>query len=77
MNDKDMNNILFILTSSQEKLEQWWHSIDDEDKEYALWIIKSYQEELIRMEKAYDDSLPLDSEEDLSLAKEYLKKFRL
>jgi hypothetical protein len=77
MNDKDMNNILFILTSSQEKLEQWWHSIDDEDKEYAMWIIKSYQEELIRMEKAYDDSLPLDSEEDLSLAKEYLKKFQL
>jgi hypothetical protein len=77
MNDKDMNNILFILTSSQEKLEQWWHSIDDEDKEYALWIIKSYQEELVRMEKAYDDFLPLDSEEDLSLAKEYLKKFQL
>jgi hypothetical protein len=77
MNDKDMNNILFILTSSQEKLEQWWQSIDDEDKEYALWIIKSYQKELIQMEKAYDDFLPLDSEEDLSLVKEYLKKFQL
>lgn len=77
MNDKDMSNILFILNRSQEELELWWHSMDPEDQEYAMWIIKTYREELVRMQDAYDDFLPLDSEEDLSLAKEYLKKFQL
>lgn len=77
MNDKDMNNIFFILNRSHEELEIWWHSMDPEDQEYAMWIIKTYREELVRMQDAYDDFLPLDSEEDLSLAKEYLKKFQL
>lgn len=72
-----MSNILFILNRSQEELELWWHSMDPEDQEYAMWIIKTYREELVRMQDAYDDFLPLDSEEDLSLAKEYLKKFQL
>lgn len=77
MNDKDMNNILFILNRSQEELEAWWHSMDDEDKEYAMWIIKSYREELVRMQETYEELVPLDQEEDLSLASEYLKKFQL
>jgi hypothetical protein len=78
MNDKDMNNILFILNRSQEELETWWHSMDPEDQEYAMCIIKSYREELVRMQETYDDFLPIwNGEEDLSLAKEYLKKFRL
>lgn len=72
-----MNNILFILNRSQEELETWWHSMDPEDQEYAMWIIKSYREELVRMQDAYDDFLPLDDEEDLTVAKEYLKKFQL
>ena len=76
MNDKDMNNILFILNRSQEELEVWWHSMDPEDQEYALWIINAYREELTRMAKEYDNLLPND-EEDVSIAKEYLKKFQL
>jgi hypothetical protein len=76
MNDKDMNNILFILNRSQEELEAWWHGMDQEDQEYAMWIIKTYREELVRMQDAYDDFLPMD-EEDLTLVKNYLKKFQL
>ena len=76
MNDKDMNNILFILNRSQEELEEWWNSMDQEDQEYAMWIIQSYREELTRMQETYDDFLPSDKE-DLSLAKNYLKKFQL
>lgn len=75
MNDKDMNNILFILNRSQEELEVWWHSMDEEDQEYAMWIIQSYREELVRMQETYDDVLM--STEDLSTTKEYLKKFML
>jgi hypothetical protein len=76
MNDKDMNNILYILNRSQEELEIWWHSMDPEDQEYAMWIIKAYREELVRMQEMYEELVPLD-EEDLSIAKNYLKKFQL
>lgn len=72
-----MNNILFILNRSQEELEAWWHSMDEEDREYAMWIIKAYREELVRMQVMYDDFLPIEEDEDLSIAKEYLKKFQL
>lgn len=77
MNDKDMNNILFILNRTQEELDIWWHSMDEEDREYAMWIIKAYREELIRMQETYEELCPMDHEEDLSIAKEYLKKFQL
>ena len=76
MNDKDMNNILFILNRSQEELEAWWNGIDQEDQEYAMYIIKAYREELYRMEEMYNDFPPLD-EENLTLVKNYLKKFQL
>ncbi len=71
-----MNNILYILNRSQEELEIWWHSMDPEDQEYAMWIIKAYREELVRMQETYEELVPLD-EEDLSIAKNYLKKFQL
>ena len=71
-----MNNILFILNRSHEELEEWWNSMDQEDQEYAMWIIKSYREELVRMQDAYDDFAPMNKE-DLTLAKDYLKKFQL
>ena len=72
-----MNNILFILNRSQEELEAWWNGMDPEDQEYAMWIIKAYREELVRMQVMYDDFLPIEEKEDLSIAKEYLKKFQL
>lgn len=77
MNDKDMNNILFILNRSQEELEAWWHGMDPEDQEYAMWIIKSYREELVRMQETYEELCPIDQEDNLSLVREYLKKFQL
>jgi hypothetical protein len=76
MNDKDMNNILFILNRSQEELEIWWKNMDPEDQEYAMWIIKAYREELVRMQETYEDLCPMDAE-DLSIARNYLKKFQL
>jgi cytochrome c peroxidase len=74
MNDKDMNNIYYILNRTPEQLESWWNTMDQEDQEYAMWIIKEYKKELARMETVYDEFLP---EDDTSLAKEYLKKFQL
>lgn len=71
-----MNNILFILNRSQEELEIWWHSMDPLDQEYAMWIINAYRVELARMQETYEDLCPNELE-DLSIAEEYLKKFRL
>ena len=70
-----MNNIYFILNRTPEQLEAWWNSMDDEDQEYAMWIIKEYRKELTRMQVMYDDLVPKES--DISLAKNYLKKFQL
>lgn len=50
--------------------------MDPEDQEYAMWIIKAYREELVRMQETHEELVPLD-EEDLSIAKNYLKKFQL
>ena len=75
MNDKDMNNIYFILNRTPEQLEAWWNSMDDEDQEYAMWIIKAYRQELTRMQVMYDDLVP--EENDTTLVKTYLKKFQL
>jgi hypothetical protein len=75
MNDKDMNNIYYILNRTPEQLEAWWNSMDQEDQEYAMWIIKAYRQELNRMQIMYDDLVSEGS--DTSLAKDYLKKFQL
>jgi hypothetical protein len=75
MNDKDMNNIYFILNRTPEQLESWWNSMDEEDQEYAMWIIKAYRQELTRMQVMYDDLVTEES--DTSMAKKYLKKFQL
>jgi hypothetical protein len=50
--------------------------MDEEDREYAMWIIKAYREELVRMQDAYEELHPMDAE-DLSIARNYLKKFQL
>ena len=49
--------------------------MDEEDQEYAMWIIKAYRQELTRMQVMYDDLVTEES--DTSMAKKYLKKFQL
>jgi hypothetical protein len=75
MNDNDMNNIYFILNRTPEQLESWWNGMDQEDQEYAMWIIKAYRKELSRMETMYDELLPEES--DTTMVKTYLRKFQL
>lgn len=75
MNERDLGNMWFILSRSNKELESWWNELDALDQEYALWIIKSYRHELKCLEDEYNDSLLLV--EDLTLANDYLKRFRL
>ena len=73
MNDRDMNNIFYILSQNLDDLKTWWETIDSEDQDYAIEILKMYQEELSNVADLQDEIVV----SDLSLAKNYLKKFQL
>ena len=63
---KDYNNLQYILNKTPDELQQWWYSLDDEDKSYAMEIITEYRKML---------NEPIV--EDLSLACDLLKQFML
>ena len=64
--NRDYNNLQYILNKTPDELQEWWHSLDDEDQSYALEIITEYR-------KMLDEPLV----EDLSLASNLLKQFML
>jgi hypothetical protein len=64
--NRDYHNLQFILSKTPEELLEWWTSLEDEDKSYAMEIIIEYR-------KMLDEPYV----EDYSIAKEYLKKFQL
>ena len=63
---KDYNNLQYILNKTPDELQEWWYSLDDEDKSYAMEIITEYRKML---------NEPIV--EDLSLACDLLKQFML
>lgn len=71
MNKKDINNIYYILTRTQDELIAWWDTLSEDDQLYALEIVKAYRKEL--EETASYDSEYIDTTE----ANNYLKKFQL
>jgi len=64
--NRDYNNLQYILNKTPDELLVWWNSLDDEDQAYAMEIIREYR-------KILDEPVV----EDLSIAKNYLKKFQL
>lgn len=71
MNNKDVNNIYFILTRTPDELSEWWETLTEDDQLYALEIVKAYREEL-EATTFYDEE-----DIDTTQAKNYLKKFQL
>ena len=63
---RDYKNLQYILNQTPEQLLEWWESLEDEDRAYAMEIIVEYR-------KILDEPVV----EDYSLAREYLKKFQL
>lgn len=47
MNEYDLNNLNFILSLNVRGLHEWWDSISQDDKEYALELLRCYKFELI------------------------------
>jgi hypothetical protein len=46
MNDDDRQNLQFIMSVDKETLYDWWHNIDDDDREYAKELLQRYKFEL-------------------------------
>lgn len=72
MNDWDRNNLNFILSLTPEQFEDWYSSIDQDDVEYAIELIKQG-----RLETAMRVAEIFDNTEDLTEANKVLNKFTL
>lgn len=72
MNQHDKDNLQFLLTASPEVLKDWYDSVDRDDHEYAIELIRLHTSEIIvhNMEMA-------DNVTDLSEARQVLAKYRL
>ena len=68
MTEEDYANLFFLLSLSNEAFDEWWEIIDQDDKDYALSILKVAETEII--EKIQEKT------GDLSLAVDALKIFR-
>lgn len=53
MNDKDKNNLKFLMYSSEDVLDTWYARASDDDMKYALELLARYREELNEQEMEY------------------------
>lgn len=73
-NDWDRENLNFLLNTKGEDFEDFWAQSDEDDKVYARELLDAYSREL----KLRAELLEVESRvEDLSVAKDVLKKFAL
>ena len=72
MNQHDKDNLQFLLTATPDVLKDWYDSVDRDDHEYAIELIRMHTAEIIvhNMEQNEDVT-------DLSEAQRVLAKYRL
>lgn len=63
MNERDYDNLMFLLNSSPEVLKDWYEKVDDDDIDYAMELLNAYKLELI--DRAADLSDMRESKEVL------------
>jgi len=73
MNDRDRDNLHFLLRADQKSLEEWFFTASEDDREYASELFKKYSEEL-SIAKALHDERMIDNLTDANVL---LNKFRL
>lgn len=72
MNDKEKNNLNFMLSLTPEQFDDWYGSISMDDAEYALEILQTARIEVaVQLASLHDDI------EDVSDAVNVLKQFTL
>jgi len=73
-NDWDRDNLNFLLNTKGDDFTAFWEQSDEDDKIYAQQLLDAYSREL----KLRAELLEVEARvEDLSIAKEVLKKFAL
>lgn len=72
MNEFDRDNLEFFLTVSTSEFDEWADQASMEDINYAIKLIQTARLELVNQEIDL-----LDQVEDISEAKQFLKKFTL
>lgn len=73
MNEHDASNLMFLLSSDEEVLKDWYSKMEADDHQYAKELLYLFKEALnnIEIEKK------LKKETDFKLANSVLKKLRL
>lgn len=46
MNQRDQDNLEFLLNASPEVIEDWYNQMDDDDIEYAFELLDQFKQEL-------------------------------
>ena len=73
-NDWDRDNLNFLLNTKGDDFTAFWEQSDEDDKIYAQQLLDAYSREL----KLRAELLEVEAKvEDLSIAKDVLKKFAL
>lgn len=67
MNQRDRDNLDFLLSASPEVIRDWYEQMDDDDIQYAFELLEMAKEELIEQQLAVSD---------LSDAKAIILKYR-
>ena len=49
MTEEDYQNLFFLLNISHETFNDWWDSADEDDRDYALILLKTAEHEIIDM----------------------------
>ncbi len=78
MNDHDRKNLEFLITASPKVLQDWFDTMiaqgEDDDLCYAMELVRAARNEIeMELLEIFDE----ESEEDVSDAAAYLKKFQL
>ena len=74
MNDRDRNNVNFIMNLSTEDFDSWSLELSDDNLQYALELLRQARIENLMQEQELLDAL---EESDFVEANSVLKKFML
>lgn len=77
MNQHDRDNLMFLLTSSKETLQDWYNKMDEDDLRYAMELLEAYHRELDLRNMLAEDFVPTREKDPYPEANAVLAKFRL
>ncbi len=74
MNERDKENLEFLLTASPETIKDWFNQMSSDDHDYAVELMDIYEQELNKKAKEIDLKISLYENERLELQLEELNE---